>query len=132
MVASMGGAGRFARDPDRGRRRGANIGRTREIWPCADGWVSFGLRGGKARLPGLEALSAQVGQPVLTERDWSTFTPNTTSDEDLAAIEEAVGSWFATKTMGELSALAAETNLMLAPVNATPQVLASEQQRARG
>ena len=132
MVASMGGAGRFARDPDRGRRRGTNIGRTREIWPCADGWVSFGLRGGTARAPSLEALSAQIGHRVLTERDWTTFSPTTTSDEDLAAIEEAVGTWFATKTMGELDALAGETNLMLAPVNAPPQVLASGQLRARG
>ena len=117
MVASMGGAGRYARDPDRGQRLGANIGRTREIWPCADGWVSFGLRGGKARIPSLETLSEQVGDPVLIERDWTTFSPATTSDEDLAAIEEAVGAWFGTKTMGELFALACETNLMLAPVN---------------
>jgi crotonobetainyl-CoA:carnitine CoA-transferase CaiB-like acyl-CoA transferase len=132
MIASMGGAGRYARDPDRGRRRGANIGRTREIWPCADGWVSFGLRGGKARIPSLETLSAQVDHPTLTGRDWSTFSPNTTSDEDLAAIEEAVGAWFATKTMGELYALACETNLMLAPINSPEELLASEQLRARG
>jgi crotonobetainyl-CoA:carnitine CoA-transferase CaiB-like acyl-CoA transferase len=132
MVASMGGAGRYARDHDRGRRRGANIGRTREIWPCADGWVSFGLRGGKARVPSLETLTAQVGHPALTERDWSTFNPNTTSDEDLAAIEEAVGTWFATKTMTELYALACATNLMLAPINSPRELLASEQLAARG
>ncbi len=132
MVASMGGAGRYVRDHDRGRRRGANIGRTREIWPCADGWVSFGLRGGKARLPSLETLSAQVDHPVLTGRDWSTFNPNTTSDEDLAAIEAAVGAWFATKTMGELYALACKTNLMLAPINSPRELLASEQLAARG
>jgi len=132
MVASMGGAGRYARDPDRGRRRGAAIGHTREIWPCADGWVSFGLRGGKARIPSLETLSAQVGHPVLTERDWTTFSPTTTSDEDLAAIEEAVGAWFVTKTMAELYALACATNLMLAPVNSPRELLASEQLAARG
>ncbi|MET0666466.1 MAG: CoA transferase, partial [Acidimicrobiales bacterium] len=132
MVASMGGAGRYVRDHDRGRRRGANIGRTREIWPCADGWVSFGLRGGKARIPSLETLSAQVDHPALTGRDWSTFSPNTTSDEDLAAIEAAVGSWFATKTMGELYALACETNLMLAPINSPRELLASEQLADRG
>ena len=130
MVASMGGAGRYAREQDRGRRRGANIGRTREIWPCLDGWVSFGLRGGKARIPSLETLSAQVGPP-LAGRDWTTFSPNTSSAEELAEIEETVGGWFATKTMRELYALACETNLMLAPINSPPELLASEQLRAR-
>jgi crotonobetainyl-CoA:carnitine CoA-transferase CaiB-like acyl-CoA transferase len=132
MVASMGAAGRFARDGERGRRRGANIGRTREIWPCADGFVSFGLRGGKARIPSLETLSAEIGDPTLTERDWSTFDVNTASAEDLAAIEKAVGEWFATKTMGELYALACDTNVMLAPINSPKEILGSEQLAARG
>ena len=131
MVASMGGAGRFAREADRGRRRGANIGRTREIWPCADGWVSFGLRGGKARIPSLQVLSEQVGGPVLAGRDWTTFDQNRACREDLADIEEAVGAWFATKTMRELYALACETNLMLAPVNSPDELLASEQLASR-
>jgi len=50
LVANMGAAGRYFRGGNRGRRLGANIGRTREIWPTSDGWVSCGLRGGKARL----------------------------------------------------------------------------------
>ncbi len=131
MIASMGAAGRFARDPDRGRRRGAGFGRTREIWSCADGWVSFGLRG-EARRPSLQTLSARVGNPVLTDRDWSTFSPDTATAEDLDAIEEAIGGWFATQTMDDLYALAAETNLMLAPVNSPRELLASEQLAVRG
>jgi crotonobetainyl-CoA:carnitine CoA-transferase CaiB-like acyl-CoA transferase len=130
MVASMGGAGRYARHHDRGRRRGANIGRTREIWRCADGWVSFGLRGGKARIPSLETLSAQVGPP-LAGRDWTTFSPSSSTDEELAEIEAAVGAWFATKTRRELYALACETHLMLAPINSPAELLASEQLAAR-
>src|SRR5439155_1551066 len=43
LIASMGAAGRFLRAPFRGKRSGSAIGRTREIWPCADGYVSFGL-----------------------------------------------------------------------------------------
>ena len=34
LLANMGAAGRFARTPSRGQRAGANIGRTREIWPA--------------------------------------------------------------------------------------------------
>ncbi len=132
MVANMGAAGRFAREHDRGRRRGANIGRTREIWPCADGFVSFGLRGGKARIPSLETLAALVDDPALTGRDWAAYDHTSVADDELAAIEEAVGAWFATKTMAELYALACETNLMLAPINSPRELLASEQLAARG
>ena len=51
---------RFPRPGSAARRRGANIGRTREIWPTLDGFVSFGLRGGKARVPSLEMLTKLV------------------------------------------------------------------------
>ena len=54
----------------RGERRGANIGRTREIWPTTDGFVSFGLRGGKARVASLE-LIAKLAE--LPDRDWNEF-----------------------------------------------------------
>src|SRR5205085_2728827 len=53
MAADMCAPATFARSGERGSRRGANIGRSREIWPCRDGFVSFGLRGGKARVPSL-------------------------------------------------------------------------------
>src|SRR5450759_3215860 len=49
FVANMGTPARYPSSHFRGVRRGANIGRTREIWPTKDGFVSFGLRGGKAR-----------------------------------------------------------------------------------
>jgi len=74
LIANMGAAGRYARTPDRGQRAGANIGRSREIWPCADGFVSFGLRGGKARIPTLTLITKLVNEAgieasALTERD---------------------------------------------------------------
>ncbi len=49
----------------RGKRSGASIGITREIWPCADGFVSFGLRGGKARVANLQTITRLVdrGRP---------------------------------------------------------------------
>ena len=50
LVANMAAPGRFPETGARGSRRGANIGRTREIWPTLDGFVSFGLRGGKAHV----------------------------------------------------------------------------------
>jgi benzylsuccinate CoA-transferase BbsF subunit len=133
----MGAAGRFARLPDRGRRAGANIGRTREIWPCADGFVSFGLRGGKARIPTLQTITRLVSEagidaPALTERDWTTYNHNKVADSELRAIEEPIGEYFSTRTMGELYAIACETNLMLAPINSSKEILSNLQLRSRG
>src|SRR6266576_2093006 len=56
ISASMAAPANFPRTGQRGRRAGANIGRTREIWPTLDGFVSFGLRGGKARVASLELI----------------------------------------------------------------------------
>jgi crotonobetainyl-CoA:carnitine CoA-transferase CaiB-like acyl-CoA transferase len=128
ITANMTGPARFPRSGFRGARRGANIGRTREIWPTRDGFVSFGLRGGKARVASLE-LIAKLAE--LPERDWNTWNVNTATDDELAQIEAAVGAYFARHTMRELYQLACETNLMLAPINSPREIYESEQLRAR-
>jgi crotonobetainyl-CoA:carnitine CoA-transferase CaiB-like acyl-CoA transferase len=128
LVASMVAPANYPKTHARGSRRGANIGRTREIWPTTDGFVSFGIRGGKARVPTWELISRVTGLP---ERDWSTFSPNTASDDDLKQIEDAVGTYFAAHTMQELYELACETNIMLAPINSPREIYASAQLAAR-
>jgi crotonobetainyl-CoA:carnitine CoA-transferase CaiB-like acyl-CoA transferase len=131
LVANMGAAGRYFRGGTRGRRLGANIGRTREIWPTKDGWVSCGLRGGKARIATLETLAKLVGEPALVERDWTTWDTTTASDEELGEVEGYVGEWFARHTTAELYDIACETNIMLAPVNSPRELYASAQLAAR-
>jgi crotonobetainyl-CoA:carnitine CoA-transferase CaiB-like acyl-CoA transferase len=136
LVANMGGPGRFPREGDRGQRRGANIGRTREIWPCADGWVSFGIRGGRARVATWARVADLAGADgldvsALRDRDWATFDHTGARDEDLDAIAAVVGDWFARHTMTELYAWACEHNLTLAPINSPREILASEQLAAR-
>jgi crotonobetainyl-CoA:carnitine CoA-transferase CaiB-like acyl-CoA transferase len=136
-VANMVAVAGFADTGARGSRRGANIGRTREIWPTLDGFVSFGLRGGKARIPSLEILTKLVagdgvpGADALVNRDWSTFNQNTASNEELAAIESAVAAYFAGHTMQELYEIAVESNLMLAPANSPREIYQSAQLAAR-
>ena len=136
FVANMVGLAEFATTGRRGSRRGANIGRTREIWPCRDGWVSFGLRGGKARVPSLETLTRLVVEDgieatALTDRDWNKFSHTTASDEELEAIEQPVADYFARHTMRELYEIACATNLMLAPCNSPREIYASAQLAAR-
>jgi crotonobetainyl-CoA:carnitine CoA-transferase CaiB-like acyl-CoA transferase len=137
LVANMVAVAGFADTGTRGSRRGANIGRTREIWPTLDGFVSFGLRGGKARIPSLEIITKLVaaddipGADALVGRDWRTFNQNTASNEELAAIEAAVAAYFAGHTMQELYDIAVESNLMLAPANSPREISQSAQLAAR-
>src|ERR1700724_3877204 len=99
----MANPARFPQTQFRGSRRGANIGRTREIWPTKDGFVSFGLRGGTARAPSLQRIAELAGIPP---RDWTECSPNTASDEELKEIEHAGAEYFARHTMQELYELA--------------------------
>lgn len=131
FVANMATPARFPVTGFRGTRRGANVGRTREIWPTCDGFVSFGLRGGKARVPSLETLTRVVDTETLRAMDWSTFSPNTADDKTLRAIEADVAEFFARHTMQELYDLACETNLMLAPIASPREILSSTQLAAR-
>src|SRR5215831_12392542 len=137
FVANMVGLASLPKTGHRGARRGANIGRTREIWPCKDGWVSFGLRGGKARVPSLTTLTrlvtaeGDIDAHALIGRDWAEFSQNTATDDDLKAIEQPVAEYFARHTMRELYEIACETNLMLAPCNSPREIYASAQLAAR-
>jgi crotonobetainyl-CoA:carnitine CoA-transferase CaiB-like acyl-CoA transferase len=129
LVANMGTPAQFPKTGFRGSRRGANVGRTREIWPCKDGYVSFGLRGGKARVPSLQTIAKLAGLP---DRDWEDYSPNRLSDDELRAIEKPIASYFADHTMTELYELATTTTLMLAPANTPRQIDTSLQLAARG
>ncbi len=91
MIASMGHVGRFPRTKMRGKRSGASVGITREIWPCQDGFVSFGLRGGKARVANMQTITRLVAEdglatPALTDRDWTTYDHNRVEPDELDAI----------------------------------------------
>jgi crotonobetainyl-CoA:carnitine CoA-transferase CaiB-like acyl-CoA transferase len=128
LVANMAAPAGFPKTGNRGARRGASIGRTREIWPTKDGFVSFGLRGGKARIASLELIAELADLP---ERDWSTFNQNTESDEELAELESRLAKYFAAHTMQELYDIACETNLMLAPANSPREIYNSAQLASR-
>jgi len=135
LVANMGAAGRYFRTAFRGHRGGANIGRTREIWPTLDGFVSFGIRGGKARAASMELIAelvrgAGIDEPALNE-DWTSWSQSTATDDALRAMERAIGAYFADRTMQQLYDIACATNLMLAPANSPREIFASAQLVAR-
>lgn len=136
LSANMGGPGNFPDTGERGGRKGAVTGRTREIWPCRDGYVSFGLRGGRARLKSLEILTGLLHEEDLIntawqERDWLTYDAKTAPEAELRSLEEPLGKLFARRSMREWYQLACETNLMLAPAAGPDEILARAQNQER-
>jgi benzylsuccinate CoA-transferase BbsE subunit len=121
---------------NRGARAGAFFRQPksvqREIWPCKDGWVTFALRGGPARVPGLIAIVALMDEhgmasEKLKATDWKTYNHNLLSQDDVDALSAEFGAFFLSKTMTELFRFAVERNLMLAPANTAREIDASEQ-----
>ncbi len=124
----------------RGQRSGNfnRVGETtqQEIWPCKDGFVSFALRGGPARIPGLIAIVKYLDEhgmapPALKDRDWTKYNSNLTTQAEVDAIAAPFAAFFKTKTMQELYEAACERRLMLAPANTEREVLGSRQLGAR-
>ena len=136
LSANMGGPGNFPGTGERGLRKGAVTGRTREIWRCRDGYVSFGLRGGRARLKSLAILTDLLREegllnPAWEERDWLSYDAKTAAEAELRSLEEPLGKLFSRRSMREWYQLACETNLMLAPAAGPDEILARAQNQDR-
>lgn len=124
----------------RGQRSGNfnRVGETiqQEIWPCKDGFVSFAMRGGAARVPGLIAITKYMDEhgmapPVLKDRDWSKHNSNLLTQAEVDQIAAPFAAFFKTKTMQELYEAACSRRLMLAPANTERELLQSRQLAAR-
>jgi crotonobetainyl-CoA:carnitine CoA-transferase CaiB-like acyl-CoA transferase len=107
-----------------------------ELWPCKDGYVSFALRGGPARIPGIIGLVKYMDENgmapgYLKARDWSAYNHNLVTQPEVDEIEAALATFFKTKTMSELFAAACERNLMLAPASTAREIVASRQLESR-
>jgi crotonobetainyl-CoA:carnitine CoA-transferase CaiB-like acyl-CoA transferase len=137
LVTQMTAPARWLTEGNRGMRRGTRTGLTTETWACADGYVSFGLRGGPARVKNLQtftalAVSDGVATAAVVERDWTTYNPADLGPEELAEIEGVVAACFARHTMRQLYDHAVATGLMLAPTSNAADIIASGQLAARG
>jgi benzylsuccinate CoA-transferase BbsE subunit len=130
------GPGQHAHDPRPRRRSGARLGGTREIWRARDGWITFGLRGGQARIPNLVATVEYMHEhgmapEWLRKYDWAGYNHNTLAPEEIARLEEAFGAFFATRTRRELYEQALERRIMLAPCNDAREISQQPQLRFR-
>jgi len=132
----MTSPGQYAHTPRVRRRNGSMLGRTREIWKARDGDITFGLRGGQARIPNLKATVAYMAEAGmapgwLVDYDWAEYNHNSVSDEEIARLEAAFAAFFATKTRRELYEQALERRIMLAPCNDAREILEQAQLRSR-
>lgn len=135
--ANMAGPTRFPQTGHRGQRNGADIGGTRETWPCKDGWVIFGMRGGPARARNWELLAELLAAEGIDNRafkgrDWRRFNHATASRAELEELAGPIGEFFERKTMQELYDIATTRHLMVAPVVSPGQVYENPQVHARG
>jgi crotonobetainyl-CoA:carnitine CoA-transferase CaiB-like acyl-CoA transferase len=117
-------------------RAGPRIGRTREIWRAADGYVSFGLRGGPTRVKNLIATVALMDEcgaapDWLRDYDWQHYNHNVLGDAEIARLEDAFGAFFRTRTMRELYEQALKRRILLAPCNDAREILEHRQLRER-
>lgn len=79
----------------RGQRVGTRTGRTPEIWPCSDGHVTFGVRGGPSRASswvGLRQLMKAEGRDVsmLPQGDARAFNHMHSTEEELEHVCAAI------------------------------------------
>jgi crotonobetainyl-CoA:carnitine CoA-transferase CaiB-like acyl-CoA transferase len=131
------GAGQWSISRRTGQRSGPRLGRTREIWQARDGFVSFGLRGGPARIPNLVATveymaEAGMAPEWLRKYDWSGYNHNELAPEEIERLEAAFGAFFATRTRRELYREALRRRILLAPCNDAGEILEQPQLRSRG
>jgi benzylsuccinate CoA-transferase BbsE subunit len=140
VMPNIGTAAMYAMTGNRGSRAGAFMRQeksvAREIWPCKDGFVSFALRGGAARIPGLAAMvrwmdEQGMASPKLKAIDWKSYNHNLLTQAEVDALSAEFGAFFATRTMSELYRAACERNLMLAPINTAREITASAQLASR-
>jgi benzylsuccinate CoA-transferase BbsE subunit len=136
LATLVTGPGLYARSRRLRKRSGAILGNTREIWKARDGYVTFGLRGGPARIPNLiatvEYMAEQGMAPEwLRKYDWENHNHNTLTPEAIEKLERAFGDFFATKTRRELYEEALDRRIMLAPCNDAREISEQPQLRHR-
>ena len=140
VMPNIGTAAMYKMTGNRGARAGAFTRQeksvAREIWPCQDGFVSFALRGGPARVPGLVAMVRYMDEHGMASArlkavDWKAHNLNLLGQDEVDALAREFGAFFLTKTAAELYRAACERNLMLAPINTPREITASAQLAVR-
>jgi len=110
--------------------------RFRNIWPCADGHVSFAIQGGPIGRHTGRMLVAWMTErsfdaPRFRAIDWEAFDNRTLSQADVDALEAEAGAFFLTLRKREFFDAVIARNMLGYPVADAADIYADEQLRAR-
>jgi benzylsuccinate CoA-transferase BbsE subunit len=110
--------------------------RFRNIWPCADGHVSFAIQGGPIGRHTGRMLVAWMAErsfdaPRFRAIDWESFDNRTLSQADVDALEAEAGAFFSTLSKREFFESVIARNMLGYPVADAADIYADEQLRAR-
>ena len=108
----------------------------RLIWPCQDGYVAFGIYGGKLGAPTNRGLakwmdSEGLAPDFLRGIDWDNFDVTQVSQEEFNQFEEVIGIFFSRHTRAELYEGALKRDMMLYPVATSKDICEDPQLQAR-
>ena len=110
--------------------------RFRNIWPCADGYVSFALQGGPIGRHTGRMLASWMSErgftaPRFGAIDWETFDNRTLSQADVDALEAEVGAFLLMLTKRAFFDGVIARNMLGYPVADAADIYRDEQLRAR-
>lgn len=142
-ISLMDGGNRnpaWARNPGVNRVRGAaempSAHKTKRIYPCKDGYVSWSHGGMSPLAPSLPMIKwiqlEGMSTPFLDSFNWSRPDFNSIPQEEMDQIEGATEKFFMTKTKLELLQGAVKYDVMMYPVATTADMLRDPQLKARG
>ena len=111
--------------------------RTQSVWPCNDGYVTFGISGGPTRSASMRAFVGWMDQhgmasEELKETPWEELDLRSITQDQYDAIASEFGPFLLTRTANELYQRAVDDRILLAPVTTAELALASPQLEARG
>lgn len=111
--------------------------RFRNVWRCADGYVSFAIQGGAiGRHTGrmlVEWMASRGEVPaVLRAIEWDTFDNTVLGQEEVGALEAAIAPFFESLTKREFYDGVVARNMLGYPVSTVADLESDPQLAARG
>ena len=117
---------------DEESRAGLNIGRSCEVFECADGEVTFGVRGGPSRAHTWRVLigemhKAGIDVGTYADMDWVNWDHATATDQVLRELEALLRAYFLRRTKAYLYKMGLARRVMVAPIADASDVCESRQ-----
>ena len=119
-----------------GQLRGGASRRTRELWQCKDGWITFGIYGGQLGGRVNQELANWMNSEGMADEfirsiDWEMLDMATIPQENIERIEKALEDFFLSHTMAELYDGAIQRGINLCPIWTPKEIVSSVQLNAR-